>query len=144
VNATLLATPDAQAGQALFNQIGCNVCHVTSISTAPAGTVINGGTFTVPSALGSKTIHPYSDFLLHNIGTGDSIVQNGPADTAHKMRTAPLWGLRTRDRLMHDLLSVTRNDAILRHEGEAWSVTRRYRGLSTTQKQQLITFLNSL
>ena len=44
---------------------------------APAGTVINGGTFTVPAALGNKIIHPFSDFLLHNVGTGDGIVQNG-------------------------------------------------------------------
>src|SRR4029077_14948043 len=94
----LAATADAQTGANLFNAIGCNICHVTSITTAPAGTVINGGAFTVPSALGSKIIHPYSDFLLHDVGTGDGIVQNGGQATANKMRTAPLWGLRTRDR----------------------------------------------
>jgi CxxC motif-containing protein (DUF1111 family) len=140
----LAATPDAQAGQQIFNQIGCNICHVTSLTTAPAGTVINGGAFTVPAALGSKTIHAFSDFLLHNVGTGDGIVQNGPADTANKMRTAPLWGVRTRDRLMHDGESLTRNDAILRHGGEATPVTNNYQSLSTNQKNQLITYLNSL
>jgi len=98
----------------------------------------------VPAALGSKVIHPYSDFLLHNVGTGDGIVQNGPSDTANKMRTPPLWGVRTRDRLMHDGESLTRNDAILRHAGEATFVINNYRNLSTTQKNQLITFLNSL
>jgi len=144
VDSALFATSDAQAGQQMFNSIGCNVCHVTSITTAPAGTVINGGAFTVPAALGSKVIHPYSDFLLHNVGTGDGIVQNGPADTANKMRTAPLWGVRTRDRLMHDGESLTRNDAILRHAGEATSVINNYRNLSPNQKNQLITFLNSL
>ena len=144
VDSVLLATSDAQAGQQLFSSIGCNICHVTSITTAPAGTVINGGAFVVPAALGSKVIHPYSDFLLHNVGTGDGIVQDGPADTANKMRTAPLWGVRTRDRLMHDGESLTRNDAILRHSGEANSVINNYRNLSTTQKNQLITFLNSL
>jgi len=46
-------------------------------------------TFTVPPALGGKTIHPYSDFLLHNIGTGDGIVQNGPPDTASKNKGGP-------------------------------------------------------
>jgi CxxC motif-containing protein (DUF1111 family) len=128
----------------LFSAIGCNICHLTSITTAPTGTVINGGAFTVPAALGSKVIHPYSDFLLHNVGTGDGIVQNGPPDTANKMRTAPLWGSRTRDRLMHDGESLTRNDAILRHAGEATAVINNYRSLSTNQKNQLITFLNSL
>jgi CxxC motif-containing protein (DUF1111 family) len=144
VDSVLLATSDAQTGQQLFSSIGCNICHVTSITTAPPGTVINGGAFTVPDALGSKVIHPYSDFLLHNVGTGDGIVQNGPADTANKMRTAPLWGSRTRDRLMHDGESLTRNDAILRHAGESTFVINNYRSLSTNQKNQLITFLNSL
>ncbi len=144
VDATLAATADAKAGAQLFNSIGCNICHVTSITTAPAGTVINGGAFTVPAALGNKVIHPYSDFLLHNVGTGDGIVQNGGQATANKMRTMPLWGGRTRDRLMHDLLSFTRNDAILRHGGEATGVINNYRALSTNQKNQLITFLQSL
>jgi CxxC motif-containing protein (DUF1111 family) len=140
----LAATPDAIAGGNLFTAIGCNICHVTSITTAPAGTVINGGQFTIPPALGSKVIHPYGDFLLHNIGTGDGIVQNGGQATANRMRTAPLWGLRTKDRLMHDLLSATRNDAILRHAGEATGVVNNYRNLSTAQKNQLMVFLNSL
>jgi CxxC motif-containing protein (DUF1111 family) len=141
---TLAATSDAVTGSNLFNQIGCAICHTASITTSPAGTVINGGQFTVPAALGNKIIHPYSDFLLHNVGTGDGIVQNGGQATANKLRTMPLWGGRTRVRLMHDLLSFTRNDAILRHAGEATGVINNYRALSTTQKNQLITFLQSL
>jgi CxxC motif-containing protein (DUF1111 family) len=140
----LAATADAQTGATLFHNIGCDICHVSSITTAPAGTVINGGAFTVPAALGNKIIHPYSDFLLHDVGTGDGIVQNGGQSTANKMRTSPLWGLRTKSRLMHDLLSLTRNTAILNHGGEATGVINNYRALSTTQKNQLITFLQSL
>jgi len=101
-DAELAATADAQAGQALFQRIGCNVCHVQTITTAPPGTLINGGTFAIPVALGNKIIHPFSDFLLHDIKTGDGIVQAGPQDTANKLRTAPLWGLRMRPRFMHD------------------------------------------
>jgi CxxC motif-containing protein (DUF1111 family) len=140
----LAATPDAQAGSNLFNQIGCATCHVRSIATAPPGTVINGGQLTVPPALGNKLIHPFSDFLLHDVGTGDGIVQNGGPSTRNKLRTAPLWGLRTRNRLMHDGASLTRNDAILRHAREATSVVDRYRALNFTQKNQLVVFLNSL
>ncbi len=140
----LAATADAQTGATLFHNIGCDICHVSSITTSPAGTVINGGQFTVPAALGSKIIHPYSDFLLHNVGTGDGIVQNGPQDTANKMRTTPLWGLRNKSRLMHDLSTFTRNGAILRHAGEANGVINNYLNLSTTQKNQLITFLQTL
>ena len=140
----LAATADAIAGSNLFNQVGCNICHVRNITTAPVGTLINGGAFRVPPALGNKIIHPFSDFLLHNVGTGDGIVQNGGQSTANKLRTPPLWGLRTRNRLMHDGDSLTRNDAILRHAGEATGVINSYRALSNTQKNQLVTFLNSL
>lgn len=140
-------TLDVKAGDQIFNAIGCAVCHISSITTAPPGTVINGGAMTVPAALGNKIIHPYSDFLLHDIGTGDGIpIQPTPqyASTANQIRTAPLWGLRTRNRLMHDGLTFTRQDAILRHAGQAKSVTDRYKLLSQTQKDQLIAFLNSL
>jgi CxxC motif-containing protein (DUF1111 family) len=140
----LANTPDAIAGSQIFTQIGCATCHVRNITTAPVGTVINGGTFTVPEALGNKKIHPFSDFLLHDIGTGDGIVQNGGQGTRNKVRTAPLWGVRTRDRLLHDGESLTRNEAILRHGGQASGVRNNYDNLSNTQKNQLITFLNSL
>ena len=143
-DAILAATADAQAGQGLFEKIRCNTCHVESITTAPTGTVVNGGAFSVPDALGNKIIHPYSDFLLHDIETGDGIVQAGPQDTANKLRTAALWGLRMRPRFMHDLRSLTLENAIDRHEGEAEHVTRRFRELTPAEKQQLFTFLNSL
>jgi len=140
----LAATLEAQAGAELFAQLGCANCHVTTITTAPAGTVINGGAFVVPQALGNKIIHPFSDFLLHDIGTGDGIVQNGGQSTQNKLRTPPLWGLRTHNRFMHDGESLTVNAAILRHDGEAANVIRRYRNLSGAQVVQLLTFLMSL
>ena len=140
----LAATPDALAGEQLFNSTGCSVCHVSTLVTVAAGTKINGGAFTVPPALGSKRIHPYSDYLLHDLGTGDGIVQNGGQGTRNKLRTIPLWGLRTRTRGMHDGLSLTPGDSILRHAGEAAGVTSRYRALTAAQRNQLLTFLRSL
>jgi len=140
----LAATSDALAGQTLFEKIRCNTCHVETLVTAATGTMINGGTFAVPDALGNKIIHPFSDFLLHDIETGDGIVQAGPQDTANKLRTAALWGLRMRPRFMHDLRSLTLADAIERHQGEATHVERRFDQLSQAEKQQLFTFLNSL
>jgi CxxC motif-containing protein (DUF1111 family) len=135
---------DANAGSTLFNQIGCNICHTPSITTATPGTVINGGAFTVPAALGNKVIHPYSDFLLHDIGTGDGIVQNGGQSTANKLRTRPLWGVRTNARHMHDGTSLTFSQSILRHAGEATGVINNYRNLTSSQQNQIITFLQSL
>ncbi len=143
-DAVLAATADAQTGSQLFAQVGCSICHVSSLVTAPAGTVINGGAYTVPDAIGNKMIHPYGDFLLHDIGTGDGIVQAGPADTAYKLRTAPLWGLHVKSRFMHDLESLTLADAIQRHRGEAAHVVHRFNHLTAEQQQQLTTFLKSL
>jgi CxxC motif-containing protein (DUF1111 family) len=143
-DAVLAATADAIAGSNLFDSIGCGTCHVRNINTAPPGTVINGGALTVDAALGNKRIHPFSDFLLHDVGTGDGIVQNGGQGTRNQVRTPALWGLRSRNRLMHDGESLTRNEAILRHGGQATGVINNYNSLSTTNKNRLITFLNSL
>ena len=90
----------------------------------------------LPAALGNKIIHPYSDFLLHDIGTGDGIpVLPTPefAGTANQIRTAPLWALRTRNRLMHDGLSFTKEEAIARHAGQA-TASRTLRRADGAQK----------
>ena len=156
--------PTAKAGETLFAKIGCNICHVPTLTTAAPGTVINGGKFTIPEALGNKTFHPYSDFLLHDIGTGDGIVvameehygkrmyQTQWRDlsldafqaTANRMRTAPLWGVRMQPLLMHDGASLTFRDAILRHRGEASSVTEHFENLSEADQGAIIEFLKSL
>lgn len=140
-------TADVQAGDALFNQIGCATCHVPAIVTAEAGTRINGGKFIVPAALGNKIIRPFSDFLLHDIGSSDGIPILPTAEfanTANKMRTAPLWALRTRNRLMHDGLSFTKEEAVDRHRGQADAVRLRFNALTAGQKRQLMKFLESL
>jgi len=140
-------TVEVNSGEKLFNQIGCTVCHVPSIVTAAPGTPINAGEFTVPEELGNKIIHPYSDFLLHDIGTGDGLpVQPIPqyAFTANKMRTAPLWGLRTRNRLMHDGLAFTLQDAIQRHAGQAEGVAHQFDRLPKQDQQKVLAFLGSL
>ncbi len=140
----LAATSDAISGSSLFVSIGCGSCHTPTIQTAPVGTVLNGGKFVVTAALGDKIIHPYSDFMLHDVGTGDGIVQNGGSATRNKLRTPPLWGLRTKSRLMHDLFNTTRYNSILRHTNEAEPVIQNFINLSTTQQNQILTFLNSL
>jgi CxxC motif-containing protein (DUF1111 family) len=140
-------TAEVLAGEQLFTQIGCSTCHTPSITTARPGTRINAGKLQVSQALGNRIIHPFSDFLLHDIGTGDGVpIQPTPefASTAAKIRTAPLWALRTRNRLMHDGLSFTFQEAIARHEGQATSVTNAYNALSDAEKDLLFNFLDSL
>ena len=143
-DSALAASPDAMAGAVIFSKIGCAMCHVATLTTAPPGTTINGSTFTIPDALGNKAFHPYGDFLLHDIGTGDGIVQSGGQETAQKIRTVPLWGTRIRPEKMHDGASLTYEDAIARHRGEASETADQFRFLTPQQRQQLLTFLNSL
>src|SRR5579864_5622560 len=71
-DATLSAKSDATNGEAVFKRIGCATCHVQTIVTgkSPAAP---GGPGLHPEALENRTIHPYSDFLLHDVGTGDGI-----------------------------------------------------------------------
>lgn len=140
----LASTADAVAGEYLFKAIGCATCHVETLTTDRPGAMINGGAYRVPEALGNKVIHPFGDYLLHDVGTGDGIVQVGPQDTANKLRTAPLWGLHIKSRFMHDNASLTLTGAIQRHAGEARGVIANFKALSPEQQQQLITFLKSL
>jgi len=134
------------------------------MNTASSGTKVNGGTLTISDAMANKQFHPYGDFLLHDVGTGDGIVQSMtehygkkmysttwknlsiPAfeSTANKIRTAPLWGVRMRPRLMHDGASLTFTEAIVRHRGEAAHVTERFQKLKSSDKEALLEFLRSL
>jgi CxxC motif-containing protein (DUF1111 family) len=159
----LAVTAMAKKGSELFDKAGCAACHVGSLTTAVAGTKINGGTFTIPPALGGKTFHPYGDFLLHDVGTGDGIVipivehygrmarqmprQCTPENfqkTQKRVRTAPLWGVRLRTRLMHDGASLTLRDAILRHRGEAEKAEEGFRHMGRSDQEALLLFLRSL
>jgi CxxC motif-containing protein (DUF1111 family) len=160
----LAGTTNARKGAGLFAKVGCEMCHVSALTTAPAGTKINGGKFTVPDALGGKTFYPYSDFLLHDVGTGDGIAipmiehygqkmyqiqwkNFSPKDfqaAANKLRTAPLWGVRFRNRLMHDGQSTTMRDAVLRHGGEATEAIHHFQKLSPSDQEAVLAFLNSL
>jgi CxxC motif-containing protein (DUF1111 family) len=200
-DAAALDAQDVKDGEALFRTdktLGCAVCHRPDYTTPKGGTAIVGldgkagsDMKTVPHALGHKVIHPYSDFLMHDIGTGDGIVQAqhaqrqavglaarhehrtpkpkayrigglkpdavvetnelDPQETANMIRTAPLWGLRTRPQMMHDGLSLTLDDAIGRHKVDAGGVQLpgNYTNLAATpegreKQRKLKAFLRSL
>jgi CxxC motif-containing protein (DUF1111 family) len=125
--------PTIQTGQAIFVNIGCASCHQPTWQTGPS---------TSP-ALNNVTFAPYSDFLLHNMGTlGDGIVQGSASGT--EMRTAPLWGLRFEKTFLHDGRATTVSQAILDHAGQGAAASYNFSTLTTTQKTQLLAFLNSL
>jgi len=189
------ATPDAKHGAELFSKIGCASCHVETIVTGKSPASAGGPGLHV-EAVENRTIHPYSDFLLHDVGTGDGIAialvehfgreriqkrlrdesaadaKGGAGKTEdecsesfqtavaegeknpkllrdtlcarNKVRTAPLWGLRLRARLMHDGNSVQLDDAIRRHKGEAEEIGEKFFKLKAADQKAVLVFLQSL
>jgi CxxC motif-containing protein (DUF1111 family) len=137
---TLLAAPDrgpasadSIAGERIFESIGCSECHVSTLTS---------GSSTITS-LDHRTYHPYSDFLLHDMGAlGDGLEM--ASSTGAEMRTEPLWGLRFVTRYLHDGRAATLDGAITAHDGQGRAATDRYNALSATEKAQLIAFLRSL
>jgi CxxC motif-containing protein (DUF1111 family) len=126
-------TGDAAAGEATFERIGCAACHVATQRT---------GSNSI-AALDRKTYHPYSDFLLHDMGTlGDNLEMG--SSTGSEMRTAPLWGLRFINTYLHDGRARTLDQAILAHDGQARGARDGFAGLAADAKAKLIAFLNSL
>lgn len=137
---TLLGPPprgaqnaDTAAGETTFEAIGCGTCHVATLRTG-ASTV---------AALNRQFYHPYSDFLLHDMGSlGDGIVQ-GDA-TGNDIRTAPLWGLRFINRFLHDGRAVTIEEAIVAHEGQGRASRDRFQALPAADREKVLAFLRSL
>lgn len=133
--------PDVAAGRQLFTQIQCTGCHRPELRTSASPI----------AALANRTIYPYSDLLLHDMGPGlDDGYTEGSALSA-EWRTPPLWGLGLSKNaqggqyyLLHDGRARSIEEAILLHGGEAAESGGQYRKLSAIEKQQLIVFLESL
>ena len=119
----------ASAGERIFAGIGCAACHVPALET---GANAN-------PRLHRQVVPLFSDLLLHDIGTGDGIVQASAEPT--EIRTPALWGVRFRRPLLHDGSAATVGDAILRHRGEAEFARTQYERLSDGQREALQRFL---
>ena len=137
---TMLAAPprgaqnrDTAEGESTFERIGCAQCHVATMRT---------GAHPI-AALDRKTYHPYSDFLLHDMGALGDGLEMGSA-TGNELRTAPLWGLRFITRYLHDGRATTLDGAILAHDGQARPARDRYAALAGQAKAKLMAFLGSL
>jgi len=130
-------------GEAVFNAIGCNACHIRDWTTSNSPSL--------EDAIRNKAIKPYSDFLLHNMGGLGDGVQQGDADES-EMRTPVLWNLRTRDPMLHHgaaaggtfATRVTKAIELHGPFGEGAASAAAFMALGGTQKAQLIAFLGSL
>ena len=137
---TFLAPPPSGArqrsvagGAILFAGIGCASCHTPALQTGRS----------VVAALDRKTFFPFSDFLLHDMGTlGDGIAQGDAGQ--REMRTAPLWGLNKVTKFLHDGRGASVAAAILAHDGQGAHAAHRFSALRADQQQRLLDFLNVL
>lgn len=141
---TMLAAPPqtprtGTSGEPIFEAVGCADCHTASYTTGPHAI----------SALSNKTIRPYSDFLIHDMGSGGDGIADGPIPETHHL-TRALWGLSLRTSLMHDgaitggSFDQIVHDAILAHGGEAAASQAAYLALSSGDQAALRKFLRSL
>jgi CxxC motif-containing protein (DUF1111 family) len=137
---TLLAPPPrgpitkaVRDGEEIFTSLGCALCHYPTLKTGPSST----------AGLNHQTFQPFSDFLLHDMGSlGDGIEQGGA--TGSQMRTAPLWGLRVRTTFLHDGRTNDLSTAILAHDGQGVTARKGYQDLDKSAVDNLIAFLKSL
>ena len=133
--------PKVISGQLLFEKIGCVNCHRPNFKTGNHPTV---------EALSQQEIYPFTDLLLHDMGEG--LADNRPEFLANgrEWRTPPLWGIglvrvvNGHTFFLHDGRARNLQEAILWHGGEAERSRRNFMSLSKSDRDSLLSFLNSL
>jgi len=144
-------------GSPVFDRVGCGGCHVRTTFRTPANPprvdIGNGQeTIRVP---GNFPFNPFSDFLAHDMGALGDRIGNAPPDdpatglgddlaTTRRMRTAPLWGLRFRNRLLHDGRASDVATAVRQHDGQAAAARNAFNALNATDQHNLVQFVRSL
>ena len=133
--------PEVVRGQERFMDAGCQYCHMPTMET---------GTDPRGRDLANQTIHPFSDFLLHDMGEG---LADGRPDflaSGSEWRTAPLWGIGLTERVsgvaryLHDGRARSLEEAILWHGGEGEAAKEAFRTMPAEDRADLVSFLNSL
>ena len=125
-------TDQVAVGQQVFAAIGCTSCHISALQTGRSSNPL----------FDRRLVPLYSDLLLHDVGTGDGIQQG--AATPDEIRTPALWGLRFRRPFLHDGSAATIAEAVERHSREAQLAKEGFDGLTPSDHQALMAFLNSL
>lgn len=145
--------PEVKRGEALFYEAGCNLCHVSTLHTRPRGSTLLAGT-QLPW-LGNQTIHPYSDFLLHDMGSeimGVGLNDNYASGLArgNEWRTTPLWGIGLQEKVnghtyfLHDGRARNFTEAIMWHGGEGEASKNLFKKMPKKDRDAMIKFLQSL
>lgn len=145
--------PEVKLGERMFYEAKCHLCHVTTLHTRPRGSVLLNGT-QLPW-LGNQTIHPYSDFLLHDMGSeimGVGLNDNYVSGLArgNEWRTTPLWGIGLQEKVnghtyfLHDGRARNFVEAIMWHGGEGEASRNIFRAMTKERRDALVKFLESL
>jgi len=121
----------SELGRRLFSEVGCVVCHHEAFRAVSSIQAING-----------RPVAAFSDFLLHDIGTGDGIIQGNALGT--EFRTPPLWGVSQSAPFLHDGSALSIQDAIARHGNQGASARDAFNALSFQEQQALLAFLDSI
>jgi len=132
---------DVIAGKQLFLNTGCNKCHTPQLTSGPSSV----------AALSNKIFFPYTDLLLHDMGSGLNDGYTEGTALPQEWRTPPLWGLGLSKNsqggsyfLMHDGRARSIEEAILLHGGEGAQSRTAFQQMNTADKSKLIKFLESL
>ncbi len=134
------ASPAVVAGRAHFAAFGCAACHVPTWTTGAVG---------FHPAFGGRTIHPYTDLLLHDLGPGLADGKRDGDARPAEWRTAPLWGIglvpvvNGHERYLHDGRARGLAEAILWHGGEAEAARERFRLATAKQRNELLEFVRT-
>lgn len=134
------ARAQVKQGARLFQDLGCQGCHAPTQQSAA---------YAIP-ALAGQTFHPYTDLLLHDMGPGLADNLRVFEASGREWRTPPLWGIglfktvNDHTRYLHDGRARNLAEAILWHGGEAHAAKERFRKLPKAQREQLLSFLESL
>ena len=133
-------TTAVKEGARLFATVGCAACHATTQRSGSSDI----------TQVAHQTFHPYTDLLLHDMGSGLADGRPDFGASGREWRTAPLWGLGRRvevtgvEAFLHDGRARTPEEAILWHGGEAASARRKFMDLSAADRRRLLAFLSSL
>lgn len=145
--------PQVKLGEQKFYEAKCHLCHVTTLHTRPEGAVLLNGTH-LPW-LGGQTIHPYSDYLLHDMGSeimGVGLNDNYKSGLAqgNEWRTTPLWGIGLQEIVnghtyfLHDGRARNLVEAIMWHGGEGEASKNLFKKMPKKDRDALIAFIKSL
>jgi CxxC motif-containing protein (DUF1111 family) len=145
-------------GDPLFTSTGCAGCHVRTTFRTPANPapiqIDAAGTerIRVPA---NFAFNPFSDFLKHDMGALGDMIGDAPPDDpeqglgdtvadTRRMRTAPLWGIRFRNRLLHDGRCQDVACAVRAHDGQGAAARNAFNALSSDNQHNLVQFVRSL